>query len=107
MAGRSGAKYLSFDPYRDRTAIGRNAADCAGNVLSTITLPDAGVAVDGNPVSGWIEVSVPGTPLPSGAASARVSLDTIAGASGYSYYLLDNVQVVPPDEIFPDTFEAN
>jgi len=84
-----------------------DAADCAGNVLSTITLPDVGVAVDGNPVSGWIEVSVPGTPLPSGAASARVSLDTIAGASGYSYYLLDNVQVVPPDEIFPDTFEAN
>jgi len=84
-----------------------DAADCGGNVLSTITLPDAGEAVGGNPVTGWIEVSVLGTPLPSGAISAKVSLDTIAGASGVSYYLLDDVQVVPPDEIFPDSFEAN
>jgi len=84
-----------------------DADDCNGTVLGTITLPEAGVAVDGNPASGWIEVSVPGTPLPSGAISAKVSLDTIAGPTGVSYYLLDRVQVVPPDEIFPDTFEAN
>ena len=84
-----------------------DAADCGGNVLSTITLPDAGDAVGGNPATGWIEVSVLGTPLPSGAISAKVSLDTIAGPSGVSYYLLDDVQVVPPDEIFPDAFEAN
>jgi hypothetical protein len=86
-----------------------DAADCGGNVLSTITLPDAGdPVVDGsNPVTGWIEVSVLGTPLPSGALSAKVSLDTIAGPSGVSYYLLDDVQVVPPDEIFPDSFEGS
>jgi len=84
-----------------------DAADCGGNVLSTITLPDAGDAVGGNPATGWIEVSVLGTPLPSGTISAKVSLDTIAGASGVSYYLLDDVQVVPPDEIFPDSFETN
>jgi hypothetical protein len=84
-----------------------DAPDCGGNVLSTITLPDAGdPVIDGsNPVTGWMEVSVLGTPLPSGAVSAKVSLDTIAGASGVSYYLLDDVQVVPPDEIFPDSFE--
>ncbi len=86
-----------------------DAADCGGNVLSTITLPDAGdPVVDGsNPVTGWIEVSVLGTPLPSGALSAKVSLETIAGPSGVSYYLLDDVQVVPPDEIFPDSFEGS
>jgi hypothetical protein len=84
-----------------------DAADCGGNVLSTITLPDAGdpVVDSSNPATGWIEVSVLGTPLPSGALSAQVSLDTIAGPSGVSYYLLDDVQVVPPDEIFPDSFE--
>jgi hypothetical protein len=84
-----------------------DAAGCTGNVLSTITLPEAGDPVDGNPTTGWIEVSVLGTPLPSGAVSAKVSLDTIAGASGVSYYLIDHVQVVPPDEIFPDTFDGN
>lgn len=84
-----------------------DAADCGGNILSTITLPEAGDAVGGNPATGWIEVSVLGTPLPSGAISAKVSLDTIAGPSGVSYYLLDDVQVVPPDEIFPDAFETN
>src|SRR6478736_6216099 len=53
-----------------------DAADCGGNVLSTIMLPDAGVAItDGNPATGWIEVSVLGTPLPAGAISAKVSLD--------------------------------
>jgi len=83
-----------------------DGADCTGNVLSTITPPDAGDAVGGNPASGWIEVSVLGTPLPSGAVSAKVSLDTIAGPSGVSYYLLDEVQVVPPDEIFPDDFDS-
>ena len=85
-----------------------DAADCGGNVLSTITLPELGTAVaDANPVTGWSEVSVLGTPLPSGALSAKVSLDTIAGATGVSYYLLDDVQVVPPDEIFPDAFEGD
>ena len=85
-----------------------DAADCGGNVLSTITLPEMGDAVvDGsNPATGWSEVSVLGTPLQSGALSAKVSLDTIAGPTGVSYYLLDDVQVVPPDEIFPDEFEG-
>jgi len=86
-----------------------DAADCGGNVLSTITLPETGdTVVDGsNPATGWSEVSVPGTPLPSGALSAKVSVDTIAGPTGVSYYLLDDVQVVPPDEIFPNDFEGN
>lgn len=84
-----------------------DAADCGGNKLSTITLPEAGDAVGGNPASGWIEVSVLGTPMPSGAISAKVVLDTIAGPSGVSYYLLDDVQVVPPDEIFPDDFDGD
>jgi len=83
-----------------------DAADCGGNKLSTIALPEAGTAEDGNPATGWIEVSVLGTPLPSGAISAKVNLDTIAGAAGVSYYLIDHVQVVPPDEIFPDAFEG-
>ena len=84
-----------------------DAADCGGTILSTITVPDAGDAVDGSPATGWIEVATLGTPLPSGALSAKVNLDTIAGASGVSYYLLDDVQVVPPDEIFPDGFDGN
>jgi hypothetical protein len=84
-----------------------DAADCGGNVLSTIPLPESGTAVDGNPATGWIEVSVLGTPLPPGAISARVSLDTIAGTSGVSYYLIDHVQVVPVDEIFPDDFDGS
>lgn len=79
-----------------------DSAACAGNVLSTITLPDAGVTQPDN----WVEVSVSGTPLPSGAVSAKVSLDTNGGSSGVSYYLIDHVQVVPPDEIFPDDFEG-
>jgi hypothetical protein len=84
-----------------------DAADCAGNILSTIALPDAGTGEDGNPASGWIEVSVLGTPLPSGAISAKVNLDAIAGSTGYSYYLMDHVLLVPPDEIFPNDFEPN
>jgi hypothetical protein len=85
-----------------------DAADCGGNVLSTITLPEMGDAVvDGNPATGWSEVSLLGTPLPSGALSAKVSLDTIAGPTGVSYYLIDDVQVVPPDEIFPDDLEGS
>ena len=83
-----------------------DAAECGGNVLGTITLPEAGASVDGNPVGAWVEVSVLGTPLPSGALSAKVTLDTVAGSAGVSYYIVDDVQVVPPDEIFPDAFEA-
>jgi hypothetical protein len=82
-----------------------DAANCGGNILSTITLPEAGDPFDCSPTC-WIEVSVLGTPLPSGAQSAKVNLDAIAGPSGYSYYLIDEVQVVPPDEIFPDDFEG-
>lgn len=84
-----------------------DAANCGGNVLSTISLVEAGTAEDGNPATGWVEVSALGTPLPSGAVSAKVNLDAIAGPSGVSYYLLDNVQVVPPDEIFPNDLEPN
>lgn len=83
-----------------------DGAACSGNLLSTITLPEAGESFDCSP-SCWIEVSVLGSPLPSGAVSAKVNLDTIAGPTGYSYYLMDHVQVVPPDEIFPDAFDAN
>jgi hypothetical protein len=72
----------------------------------TITLPEAGTAEDGNPATGWVEVSVLGSPMPSGAISAKVNLNTIAGSAGVSYYLIDHVQVVPPDEIFPDAFEG-
>jgi hypothetical protein len=82
-------------------------ADCAGNILSTITLPDAGIIVKGNTGADWTEVSVLGTPLPSGAISAKISLDTAAPTGSTSYFLLDHVQVVPPDEIFPNDFEAN
>lgn len=85
-----------------------DAANCGGNLLAgTIVLPDAGTAVDGNPVGLWVEVSVLGTPLPSGALSAKVVLDTNAGSSGMSYYIFDHIQVVPPDEIFPDDFETH
>jgi hypothetical protein len=94
--GSGGTHSFKVDTY--------DAADCGGNILSTITLPEVGTPEDGNPASGWIEVSVLGTPLPSGAISAKVSLDAIAGAAGYSYYLMDHVQLVPPDEIFPDDF---
>ena len=83
-----------------------DGADCGGNVLGTIALPESGAAVDGNPVGAWVEVSVPGTPLPSGALSAKVTLDTIAGPAGVSYYIIDDVRVVPPDEIFPNAFET-
>ena len=79
-----------------------DAASCGGTILSTITLPEAGTTLGDS----WVEVSVDGTPLPSGAVSAKVNLDTISGASGVSYYLIDHVQVVPTDEIFPDGFEG-
>ncbi len=80
---------------------------CAGVVLSTITLPEAGVTVSGNQGASWTEVSVLGTPLPSGALSAKMNLDTAAASGEVSYFLLDHIQVVPPDEIFPDAFEGN
>jgi hypothetical protein len=82
-----------------------DAADCGGNILSTITMPDAGTPVVETP--GWYEVSVLGTPLPSGAISAKLSLDTAAPSGSTSYFLLDHAQVVPPDEIFPNAFELN
>ena len=82
-------------------------AGCTGNILSTITLPETGAAVMGNNGATWTEVSVLGTPLPSGAISAKMNLDTAATSGSISYFLLDHVQVVPPDEIFPDEFEGN
>lgn len=91
--GSGGTHNFKLDVY--------DGAGCVGNILSTITLPDAGDTL----VDNWVEVSVLGTPLPSGAVSAKVNLDTNGGASGVSYYLIDHVQVVPPDEIFPDDFE--
>lgn len=81
-------------------------AGCTGNVLSTITLPEAGTAVMGNNGATWTEVSVLGTPLPSGAISAKMNLDTAATSGSISYFLLDHIEVVPPDEIFPDDFEG-
>jgi hypothetical protein len=84
-----------------------DAAACGGNIISTIVLPEGGAAEDGNPVSGWTEVSVLGTPLPSGAISARVNLQTLAGTSGFSNYFVDHVQVIPVDEIFPDDFDGD
>ena len=83
-----------------------DTAACAGTKLSTITLPQTGDPVDGNPATGWEEPAVLGTPLPSGAVSAKVNLDVVAGASTVAYFLVDDVQVVPPDEIFPDSFEG-
>ena len=84
-----------------------DTAACTGAKLSTITLPVAGgTGFDCSPTC-WYEVSVLGTPLPSGAVSAKVNLDTNGGAAGVSYYLIDHVQVVPPDAIFPDAFEGN
>jgi len=85
-----------------------DAADCGGNMLDSVALPEAGIAMSGdgsNPASGWIEVALLGTVIPVGTISARVDLDAIAGASGVSYYLLDHVQVGPFDVIFPDDFE--
>jgi hypothetical protein len=85
-----------------------DAAGCTGNKLgSPITLPLTGDPVDGNPATGWAQTLVPGTPLPSGAVSAKVNLDVIAGASTVAYFLVDDVHVVPPDEIFPDAFDGD
>jgi hypothetical protein len=85
-----------------------DTAGCTGNKLgSPVMLALTGDAVDGNPATGWVETSVLGSPLPSGAISAKVNLDVVAGASTVAYFLVDDVQVVPPDEIFPDEFEAN
>jgi len=81
-------------------------ADCAGNIIGTITLPEAGVPVAGNNGAPWTEVSVLGTPLPAGAISAKMNLDTTAPTGQISYFLVDHILVVPPDEIFPDAFEA-
>jgi len=84
-----------------------DADGCTGNKLgSPITLPLTGAPVDGNPATGWFETSVLGTPLPSGAISAKVNLDVVAGSSTVAYFLVDDVQVVPPDEIFPDGFDG-
>jgi hypothetical protein len=84
-----------------------DGAACAGNILSTITLPNAGVPVPGNTGATWTEVSVLGTPLPSGAISAKINLDATAPTSAISYVLVDHILVVPPDEIFPDDLEGN
>jgi hypothetical protein len=35
-----------------------------------------------------------------------VNLDVVAGSSTVAYFHVDDVQVVPPDEIFPDAFEG-
>jgi len=82
-------------------------AGCAGNILSTINLPNAGVPVPGNTGATWTEVSVLGTPLPSGGISAKISLDATAPTFSIAYFLVDHIQVVPADEIFPDAFEGN
>jgi len=82
-----------------------DGADCGGNIVDTITLPEAGTSVSGNPLTGWIEVSVLGTAVSADAISAKVSLDAVAGPTGYSYYLMDNVLLIPTDEIFPDNFD--
>jgi len=79
-----------------------DAADCTGNTVGTITPPQTGTALG----DGWSEVSVLGTSLPSNAVSARVNLDVVAEASTVAYFLVDTVEVIPPDEIFPDDFEG-
>jgi hypothetical protein len=95
-----GTHTFKFDIY--------DAASCGGNLLSTVTMPVSGDAVaDGNPATGWQETSVLGSPLPSGAVSVKVNLDVVAGAATVAYFLVDNVQVVPVDEIFPDDFDGD
>jgi len=79
-----------------------DAAGCTGNNVGTITLPQTGTVL----ADSWTEVSVLGTPLPSNAVSAQVDLDVDAGASTVAYFLVDAVEVIPPDEIFPDDFEG-
>jgi hypothetical protein len=78
--------------------------DCTGNIVQTITTTDSGETVMGINNSTWKIYSKTGTQLLGSALSAKMNLDTNAPPGGISYYLLDDVQVIPPDEIFPDTF---
>jgi len=83
-----------------------DTAACGGSIVGTITLPDAGTPTPGVP-DAWLESSISGAPVPPGAISAKVNLDTIAGSGGFSYYLIDTVRFGPLDEIFLDDLEGN
>ena len=77
---------------------------CTGNIVQTITTVDSGTTVPGINNSTWKIYSKTGTQLPGTAISAKMNIDTNAPPGGISYYLIDDVQVIPPDEIFLDTF---
>lgn len=78
--------------------------DCTGNIVQTITTVDSGATVPGINNSTWKVYSKTGTQLLGTALSAKMNIDTNAPPGGISYYLIDDVQVVPPDEIFLDSF---
>jgi hypothetical protein len=81
--------------------------DCTGTIVQTITATDSGTTVMGVNNSIWKVFSNTGTQLQGSALSAKMSLDADAPTSAISYYLIDQVQVVPPDEIFPDDYEGS
>lgn len=81
--------------------------DCTGNVVQTISAVDSGTTTPGVNDFAWKVFSNTGTQLPGNALSAKMNIDTNAQPAGISYYLIDDVRVVPPDEIFPDAFDGN
>jgi hypothetical protein len=94
--GGGGTHAFKLDAYDD--------FNCTGNVVQTVTAVDSGTTVPGVAGSTWKIFSKTGTQLVGAALSAKMNLDTNAPTGGISYYLIDDVQVIPPDEIFPDTF---
>ena len=81
--------------------------DCGGNIVQTITAVDSGTTINGVNNIPWKVFSNTGTQLVGAALSAKMNIDTDAPPGGISYYLVDDVQIIPPDEIFPDEFESN
>lgn len=76
-----------------------------GGRIDTIAAPESGASVDGVGGIPWVEAAVSGVPLPVGARSALIVLQTSAGASSKSEYLMDLVRFGPLDVIFVDPFD--
>lgn len=97
--GGGGSHTFKLDVY--------DGLDCGGNIVQTITAVDSGTTINGVNNIPWTVFSNTGTQLVGAALSAKMNIDTNAPPGGISYYLVDDVQVIPPDEIFPDDFKSN